>query len=203
MGWTMAFTEGQITGSIVTLLIFILLYVISLITPLLHRETGAIPFLTRNPSAIAVELAGDCINSKGIYFLPEGTKVRDFLKLNGELAREYSDKISEIMLLSGDSIMLVRDGLKPPEFILKEMNAAQKIMLGLPIDINNVAEEDIKLIPGIGEKTAVQIIALRGLSGKINNLNELMKIKGIKEKRLTKLKQYLYVDKRYEKGENN
>lgn len=195
MGLIMAFTQGQITGSVVALVIFTLIYIVSLFSPLYHQETNSIPFLAGNSSSVAIELAGDGINNNGIYFLPEGTKVIDFLKkVNVELPRGFLDKSSEIKLLPGNSILILRSGALPPQIILKEMKAARRIALGLPIDINYASSEEIKLVPGIGEKTVAHIISLRETSGRIHHLDELMKIKGIKKKRLSKLKKYFYVN---------
>lgn len=191
----MAFTQGQISGSVVALVIFIMIYIISLLPPLDQQETNAIPFLAGNSSSVAIELAGDGINNNGIYFLPEGTNVIDFLKkVNVELPREFLEKSAEIKLLPGNSILILRGEAPSPRIIIKEMNAARRIALDLPIDINIASSEDIKLVPGIGDKTVAHIITLRETSGRIHHLDELMKIKGIKNKRLSKLKKYFYVD---------
>jgi hypothetical protein len=231
----MANTEGQVAGSIVALLICVVIYLISLLFPFSPQAAGFIPFLTGNSSSVAIELTGDCINDRGIYIVPQGTKVADFLRgMKGELAFEcdsepilfslmqhrpataeylyalwiedsfhfsmgrvrLSDKPSEITLLAGHSLLVSRSKGVSPLFILKEMDAARKIALGLPIDINRASGDDFKLIPGIGDKTASQIISLRESYGMITHLDELIKIKGIKEKRLAQLRKYLYVDKR-------
>jgi competence protein ComEA len=50
------------------------------------------------------------------------------------------------------------------------------------------------MIPGIGEKTAWQIIQLRKKYGGFKNIDDLMAIRGIKEKKITKLKGYFTID---------
>ncbi|MCX7868805.1 MAG: helix-hairpin-helix domain-containing protein, partial [Terrimicrobiaceae bacterium] len=62
-----------------------------------------------------------------------------------------------------------------------EMTAAKKLALGMPLDINRASKEDLILIPGIGDKTAEKIIALRTQLGGFTHLEQLMQIKGIKE----------------------
>ena len=66
------------------------------------------------------------------------------------------------------------------------MSADKRLALGIPIDLNRSSLEDLVLVPGIGEKTAAKIVEERGLNGTFGNLEELMRVKGIKEKRLEK-----------------
>jgi competence protein ComEA len=67
--------------------------------------------------------------------------------------------------------------------------------LGVPVDLNLATKEDLIIVPGIGEKTAEKILALRNKKGRFKNIEELMEIKGIKEKKLAKFKKYLYLKK--------
>jgi competence protein ComEA len=73
------------------------------------------------------------------------------------------------------------------------MNNAQKVALNIVINVNKADLDDLTLIPGIGEKTAWQIIKFREKSGRIERLEDLMKIRDIKEKKFKKIKRYLYV----------
>jgi competence protein ComEA len=73
-----------------------------------------------------------------------------------------------------------------------KMSAAQSLALDLPIDINKAGFEDLVLVPGIGEKTAVQIIALREAKGSLRSLEELQELSGMKEKKFDKLKKYFF-----------
>jgi competence protein ComEA len=72
------------------------------------------------------------------------------------------------------------------------MDVASKLALGLPVNVNQASAEDLMMIRGIGKKTADSIVALRAQKGRIKCLEQLMEIKGIKEKKLQALKKYLY-----------
>ncbi|HQL00484.1 MAG TPA: helix-hairpin-helix domain-containing protein [Smithellaceae bacterium] len=76
----------------------------------------------------------------------------------------------------------------------KTLDAAERLALGLPIDINSATEEELMLIPGIGPVMSDRIIAGRILLGRYDDVNQLTGIKGIKEKTLKKISPYLYVD---------
>lgn len=61
-------------------------------------------------------------------------------------------------------------------------------------DVNKIGVEELKTIPGVGETTAENIIHLRDSLGYFKSIKDLLKVKGIKEKRLKNLMEYLYVD---------
>ena len=76
---------------------------------------------------------------------------------------------------------------------ISEMDAAYKVALGRCIDVNRASQKDLRLIRGVGEKTATAIVEYRRKYGAFETIDELMQIKGIKEKRLAKLRHYLCV----------
>ena len=62
------------------------------------------------------------------------------------------------------------------------------------ININTAGKEELIRLPGIGEKTAEKIIALRIIRGKFAYLKELMDVKGIGEVKFNKIKKFLYIE---------
>jgi competence protein ComEA len=50
------------------------------------------------------------------------------------------------------------------------------------------------LIDGIGEQTALQIVQFREKSGRYHKVEDLMKVRGIKEKKFRNLRTYFYAD---------
>ena len=77
--------------------------------------------------------------------------------------------------------------------VVSEIPAADRLSLGLPIDINQATEDDLLLIKGIGPATAQRILDLRKRINRFKDIKQLMEIKGIKEKKLAELQKYLYV----------
>ena len=80
-----------------------------------------------------------------------------------------------------------------------DMNAEKRLLFDLPVDINKVTLEEIMLLPGIGPVRAGQIAELRRSHGGFKRIEDLMQIRGIKEKQLARLKKYLtlHVEKKY------
>ncbi|MGA7721261.1 MAG: helix-hairpin-helix domain-containing protein [Ignavibacteriaceae bacterium] len=61
------------------------------------------------------------------------------------------------------------------------------------IDLNHADLEALTTVPNVGKKTAEGIIELRKKLGKINNFDELLRVKNIGEKRLAIIKKYAYI----------
>jgi competence protein ComEA len=64
-----------------------------------------------------------------------------------------------------------------------------------PVDLNTADAAALTKIPGIGPATAQRIIEWREQSGPFRQVEDLMKVKGIGEKSLEKLRPYVKVSK--------
>jgi len=63
-----------------------------------------------------------------------------------------------------------------------------------PLDLNRATTKELEALPGIGEHLARSIIASRNArGGHFNSVDELLKIDGIGEKTLDKIRPYVYV----------
>lgn len=64
-----------------------------------------------------------------------------------------------------------------------------------PVDINTAASSELEAVPGIGKSLASRIIAFRDKNGAYKSVDDLLKVQGIGEKSLEKLRPYLTVAK--------
>jgi competence protein ComEA len=139
---------------------------------------------------LAIEII-DREGRSGLFFVRPGTTAGQLLaSLDSKRVPDEDFKLENTMKMSLDS----KDS--HPTLSVGQMDAATRLSLGLPVDINLAGKDELILIPGIGEKLAGYILEYRGRAGRFETLDQLMEIKGIKEKKLAKLKRYLYVDKK-------
>lgn len=59
------------------------------------------------------------------------------------------------------------------------------------IDINNATKRDLIQLPGIGEVMASRIISFRDQNGPFRKIGDLKKVKGVGQKKLELMKDYI------------
>ncbi|MEN6330374.1 MAG: helix-hairpin-helix domain-containing protein [Smithella sp.] len=126
---------------------------------------------------------------EGIFFTPPGMTVNQLLNTTGNDFRIKKDFLLE------NGMKIIIDSSSVNKISLSTINNYHRFALGVPVDLNLATKDDLMIIPGIGEKTAEKILVLRNKKGRFKNIEELMEIKGIKEKKLAKFKKYLSLKK--------
>src|SRR5579863_6512147 len=78
-------------------------------------------------------------------------------------------------------------------FILCAGVIAQKNPPAKPIDLNLANVKELQELPGVGPVTAQRIIDLRQKSGRFHRIEDLLAVRGISQKKLDALRQYVTV----------
>jgi competence protein ComEA len=184
-------SDRQRDGAIVAVVIAVIVYAFSLASFLLPSKVGNLPYTDKGRDQLIVGIAVNP-DSHGIFWLPRNSKVYDLLNAAGIGNLEiFNENTLHTQLSTGHAVYIESDGT----IEVGEMNNARKMALNIPININKATLEDLMLIPGIGETTALRIIQFRETSGGFRTLEDLMKIRGIKEKKFVYMKRYLYAGK--------
>ncbi len=76
---------------------------------------------------------------------------------------------------------------------IRRMAASKLLVFSIPLDLNQATAEDLRLIPGIGESSAQEIVDHRERRKGFRSVEELKNIKGIGEKTFQSIKPYLAV----------
>jgi competence protein ComEA len=70
-----------------------------------------------------------------------------------------------------------------------------------PVVLNSAGLDDLRRLPGIGEKRATAILALRARLGRLRAIEDLMKVKGIGRATLKRLRPLVRLDGRGDAGQ--
>jgi competence ComEA-like helix-hairpin-helix protein len=78
----------------------------------------------------------------------------------------------------------------------ESLPASWLLQLGRRLDINRASAADLEELPGIGPELARRIVEFRSLKGRVEELEELIEVKGIGPRRLEALRRWLRVENR-------
>jgi len=183
--------ERQIKGIIAVSVILAFIPFIGFFYPFRSVDSRYPVFSTSRPDSLIIEVAFDVADHdiSGIFFVESGMTAKQLLSRlhSGEIGTE------DFKLQNAMKIRLISEG-EHQGLVIEKMAAAKRLALGLPIDINLAGFDELMMIPGVGNKLAENIIARRAEIGRFKKLDQLMDVKGIKEKKLSKLRQYLYIE---------
>jgi competence protein ComEA len=147
-----------------------------------------------NPLNIAVEIVGE-IPSPGIYSFPKEVTVEQALLEAGGIGsgKTGNPRVFNKALNAGSKIVVARDENHIVTIELARMEPEKCIVFAVPLDLNEVDEEHLTLIPGIGPQLARGIVQYRSKRGDFRKIDELKSVSGIGEKKLRNLERYLAI----------
>jgi competence protein ComEA len=182
-------TGQQLDGLAVMVALAVFFTVINTFLPRWGSSaTPTEPFSKKEKGTLTIALNMDG-QERGVYFMPPGATIADLMPVIGTTSSpEFDAGIGSRRLLTGDKVYLTSVVSSSP--VMGRMSAAQSLALDLPININQASFEDLVLVPGIGERTAAQIVVNRVAKGGFRSLEELKELSGIKEKKFDTLRKY-------------
>ncbi|MCL5808790.1 MAG: helix-hairpin-helix domain-containing protein [Deltaproteobacteria bacterium] len=186
----MRVSEGQRLGALTVLIASLFVYIGAFIHDRCPFPVFPLPWGDQKPGMIAVEVTG-VRRADGVYFFPKATAVAELYKITGLEGKGENSGFAEAWRSAGAALSVtVADG----KLKIVEMSSVTKLALGLPVDLNRATEEELSLVPGIGETLAQQIVQLRQQRRKFGGLEELTAVPGIKNRKLRILEKYLSVE---------
>lgn len=176
-------SEHQIRGIIAVCVVLTMIPLILFITSLPIKSEAPI-LSTSDLRTLAVEVETSA--GSGIYFVEPDSTTKQLLPRIGLPANINDD----MKIRTGTRIRLNHEG----RIVTEKMEASKRLALGLPLDVNHARVHELALIPGVGDKMAARIVEYREKTGPLKSINQLKEIRGIKDKKLSRLTPYLYVD---------
>lgn len=140
---------------------------------------------------VVVHVGGE-VNEPGLYTMPAGSRVADAVEeAGGALPDADLDLLNLARTLTDGERVLV--GV-PEEEAPGVGGAAASGGEGASVNINTADEEELRSLPGIGEKKARQIIDHReSIGGSFTSVEDLLGVDGIAEKTLENLRPHVTV----------
>lgn len=143
---------------------------------------------------IIVDICGE-VKNPGIVKVKEGDRVTDAVNLAGGLL-ETADRRQINMarvLLDGEQIYICKIGEsvtieKPIESIRGVINTTGKV------NINTALRNELESLNGIGKVLAQRIIEYRNQNGRFQNINDIMKVSGVGEKKFKSIKEHISIN---------
>lgn len=95
---------------------------------------------------------------------------------------------------SPDDNDIWEDDGSPRSARTSDPKGSPEVSVSFPIDINTASAEELMNINGIGSTTAEKIISYRNEHGNFLSEEELLNVDGIGSKKLSDIKDYIYID---------
>ncbi|SUO90074.1 helix-hairpin-helix domain-containing protein [Streptococcus uberis] len=154
----------------------------------------------KNPEmeTIMVDIKGAVVK-EGVYQLQRNSRVTDAIQIAGGL-RDDADPnaINLAQKLSDEAILYVARKGENKSIIDSQGQQSSSTEQGgqrdQKVNINKATIEDLRKIPGIGEKRAQEILDARDSKGGFKSIDDLLTISGIGQKTLEKIKNDIIID---------
>lgn len=137
-------------------------------------------------SEIVVHVVG-CVISPGVYKLPQGSLVDAAVRAAGGFAENARQEAVNLAALAVDKTQIYipdRDEDQIELSVQDELEGSESRL----ININTASVEELTRLNGIGAAKANDIIAYRETNGDFQQIEDLMQIRGIKQRMFDKIK---------------
>ena len=125
------------------------------------------------------------VNAEGVYQLPAGSRCHEAIAMAGGFSEDAATtSINQAEILQDEITIYV------PTYqeLMEDSNADDG-----KININTASKEELMKLPGVGEAKAAMIIQFREENGRFQQIEDIMKISGIKEGMFAKIKDFIKV----------
>ncbi|MEZ4598664.1 MAG: helix-hairpin-helix domain-containing protein [Syntrophotaleaceae bacterium] len=123
----------------------------------------------------------------GVHQFIDGQTPRSVIQMSlggYSLPSTYDERLDR-PLDNGEELDLIVKDIEIVEILRKWMPASQRIVLMIPLHPRSMIGEDWMALPGIGPKLAERIEEYRQKNGDFSSLEDLEKVRGIGEKRIS------------------
>ena len=98
--------------------------------------------------------------------------------------------IGAVPVRNGEALQVLVRGNGRALVTVGSIPAAERLVLGIPLDINSISEADLDKVPGIGPALAGRIVLYRQNNGGHMSVQDLLLVEGIGEKNFARLRKF-------------
>jgi competence protein ComEA len=140
----------------------------------------------------AVEVTG-AVRAPGIYtFNHSPTAGQAIEKAGGILVNPSMSHVSQSNALkSGSHIELRASSSTSVKLLLSRMDVTKRLVLGIPVDLNQAGVDELAIVPGISHSLARRIVEFRESHGPFRAWTELRCVKGVGPRSVDRFRSYL------------
>ncbi|MDD5286712.1 MAG: helix-hairpin-helix domain-containing protein [Desulfuromonadaceae bacterium] len=141
---------------------------------------------------VMVRVSGD-VRNPGIYEASANTLTKSVInmaEIGDPVYKLRPVETGESPVVNGTDIQIKMEHDGTGMISVGVIPAAERFVLGIPIDINSSSKADIARLPGLGPVMARRIVEYRQKNGGKMRVEELRAIEGIGEKKFQKIYKY-------------
>jgi competence protein ComEA len=151
---------------------------------------------------ILIDVKGE-VESPGVYPLPKGARVDDAIKAAGGATSQadltainLAEKLSDGLAVLIPSIEDKKDKELNSSIVSAANGSSGKSSSSShsKVSLNQASKDELMQLPGIGESKADAIIRYRDQFGPFETVEQLLEVKGIGDKMLENIREYITLD---------
>jgi competence protein ComEA len=148
-------------------------------------------FLRYTSGAVLVRMAGS-MPRPGVYRFHDGSTVAAAINMtmSGAPLSAAARRLFGKHLQNGQILTLNVMRSKHIEITIENMKARERILLGIPLDLDAMDYEDWLALPGVGPKLAKMIVENRQQYGAFGSLAGLQRVPGVGAGKMDIIKKY-------------
>lgn len=154
--------------------------------------------IEEKPETIMICIKGE-IKNPGIYEIEKGSILNDLIAIAGGFTENAGKDINMVFELNENLTIYIRSEDESGGMDITDdrdvifQSDDEKVLFENKVDINTSDIQTLCLLPGIGEKTAEEIIRYRESIGIFETIEDIMNVTGIKTAKFEKIKDYITI----------
>jgi competence protein ComEA len=141
-----------------------------------------------------VEVTG-AVRDPGIYTFSQSPTARQAIKQAGGIHGNpsFSDMTWSKTLQSGAHIEAKAFSQTSVKVFLSQMDVTKRLVLGIPVDLNQAGLDELAIVPGISRRLARRIIGFRESGNGFKTWHDLMGVRGVGPRNMQGFRDYLHL----------